>query len=139
MHRPSAAPVLAALLGVAVGAACGPVSPRPAQPPATLSAPAAELAGQGEQVYAQQCAACHGSTGQGGAGPPVGGTSAALTKFRTAAGLYGSVQRAMPQGRPGSLTPDEYFQVLSYLLVENRYVAQDAMLPYAQLGTIELR
>ena len=44
----------------------------------------------------------------------------ALQKFGTAYNLFGFVKAAMPFQRPGNLSDEEYYQILSFLLRENK-------------------
>jgi len=44
----------------------------------------------------------------------------ALKKFGTAANLFGFTKAVMPFQRPGALSDEEYYQILSYLLRENK-------------------
>ncbi|HLO14263.1 MAG TPA: c-type cytochrome [Anaerolineales bacterium] len=48
--------------------------------------------------------------------------SGSLAKFPTAANLYGFVHAAMPFQRPNSLTDEQYYQVVSFLLRENALI-----------------
>ena len=45
--------------------------------------------------------------------------SGSLAKFATAANLYGFIRAAMPFQKPGSLTDDEYYQIVAFLLRQN--------------------
>lgn len=44
---------------------------------------------------------------------------ASLNKFATAANLYGFIRAAMPLQNPGSLTDEEYYQIVAFLLRKN--------------------
>jgi mono/diheme cytochrome c family protein len=92
----------------------------------------------GRAPDAPRCAACHGAEGQGGAAPllvatgPGSGLADDYRLPRTignywpyATTLYDYVRRAMPQNAPGSLTPDEVYAVVAFLLAENRAVPPD--------------
>ena len=79
------------------------------------------LAQQGQSVYTGNCAGCHGASGQGVTAPAVIGASAALGKYNTAKGLLGFISAAMPLSSPGSLSHQDYLNVLCYLLVQNNY------------------
>lgn len=77
----------------------------------------------GAQVYARQCAGCHGARGEGG-GPndpdaPLLVGPRGLTGFRTAQDLYDFTVDTMPQDLPGSLAPEDYWAILAWLLAEN--------------------
>jgi alcohol dehydrogenase (cytochrome c) len=69
----------------------------------------------GAQVYQQRCAACHGAQLQGVSAPALTGPGFAnshlnLTNVRTI------VTTQMPLGAPGSLTPQQYADVIAFLL-----------------------
>lgn len=66
---------------------------------------------KGHELFVQRCEVCHIRGGMGDELRPL--------NFRfhgTAQGLYNYVSRAMPWGAPGTLTDDEYWAVLAYLL-----------------------
>lgn len=70
------------------------------QPPAP-SVPAAGAVGepgQGENLYAQHCAACHGAAGQGGIGPAL--TGADFSYGRSAEAVAESIRNGRPGGMP---------------------------------------
>src|SRR5260370_32349537 len=72
---------------------------------------------RGEAIYAAQCAACHGSEGNGVGStiPPLWGPES----FNDAAGMYGIenmaafVVKNMPPTSPASLTPPQPFALYS--------------------------
>jgi hypothetical protein len=45
--------------------------------------------------------------------------SGSLAKFPSAANLYGYIHAAMPFQKPNSLTDEEYYQIVSFLLRQN--------------------
>jgi thiosulfate dehydrogenase len=79
---------------------------------------------RGGAVYAAQCAACHGSEGTavGSNVPPLWGSES----FNDGAGMYqvenmaAFVVRNMPPTNPGSLTPQQAFDVSSYIHTKPR-------------------
>ena len=98
---------------------------------------------QGARVYAEKCAACHGARGEGvgtayprlvGREPRQGFPFGQDLKYVKTVGNYWPhattlvdyVRRAMPQTAPGSLTDDETYAVVAWLLAENEIVAKDA-------------
>ncbi|NKB87206.1 MAG: c-type cytochrome [Acidobacteria bacterium] len=103
---------------------------------------------EGATLYAIQCAVCHGATGI--EGPDValaepGGswedtpTSRAIGVYWPhATTLYDYIQKAMPMATPGTLTPDETYAVIAYLLHINGLVPADAELDAASLVAIEM-
>lgn len=106
---------------------------------ATGGATAGELAMAGQEVYAQECAECHGDEGGGGTGPAVIGDGAQLGTYGDAQRLYDYISATMPQNNPGSLSDQQYLEVLAYMLVENELVSSDQAMAFGELNTISLR
>jgi cytochrome c len=102
----------------------------------------------GSEVFAQQCAACHGDKGEGGVGDRlVGGqgTLATAKPVRTvgsywpyATTLFDYIRRAMPQNAPQSLSNDDVYAVSAYVLSLNGLVASDATLDAQSLAAIKM-
>ena len=92
----------------------------------------------GAKTYAQKCAVCHGTRGEGlgpyprliGAEPRQGfpfGTDPGIPKtignyWPYPTTVYDYVHRAMPFTAPGSLAPDEVYGLVAFLLAENQVV-----------------
>lgn len=87
--------------------------------------PENSAAAEGAQVYAIQCASCHGTGGEGFIGPPVIGPDAALGSYVNGRRLLEYMSATMPQSNPGGLSDAQYQQVLAYLLVRNGFVDPD--------------
>jgi mono/diheme cytochrome c family protein len=103
---------------------------------AQSSAPAvftADQATQGATVYQGQCAACHGASLEGVAGPALKGENfkaMAAAQQLNASSMLLVIAQSMPQSDPGSLTPEQYNQVTAYILQQNGYPAgSDALTP----------
>jgi mono/diheme cytochrome c family protein len=88
-------------------------------------AAARQASPKGAQVYAKQCADCHGRDGAGiGTSPAVmGGDALGLTgsgrpQFKTAQDVFEYVQSSMPlpKSKAGSLSDGEYWAVTAYIL-----------------------
>jgi mono/diheme cytochrome c family protein len=102
----------------------------------------------GQEVFDQQCAACHGAKGEGAVGDRlVGGqgTLATPTPVRTvgsfwpyAPTLFDYIRRAMPQNAPQSLSNDDVYAVSAYILNLNGLLAADAMLDAKTLSAIKM-
>lgn len=114
-------------------------------PDGTGLPPGSGTVAQGADVYAAQCAACHGPTGTEGPNdrlvgrePREGfpfGQSPEMRSMRTignywpyATTLYDYIHRAMPQATPGTLTPDEVYSLVAFLLHKNEIIAEDAVM-----------
>ena len=100
------------LLGCAFAGAC-------ADPPDTRRA---QLA-RGEEVYRAQCYACHEVEGSIG----VELSSRVLRYYENAGALLAYTRLAMPYSAPGSLTEQEYLDLVAYL-VDSRELASDVVL-----------
>jgi mono/diheme cytochrome c family protein len=99
--------------------------------------PGSGVPSQGAVIYARKCAACHGATGTEGPferlvgreprqGFPFG-RDPRLVKtvgnyWPYASTLYDYVNRAMPLDAPGSLTPDEVYSLVAFLLWRNEII-----------------
>ncbi len=104
--------------------------------------------GHGQEVFEQQCAACHGAKGEGGVGDRlVGGqgTLAAPKPIRTvgsywpyAPTLFDYIRRAMPQNAPESLSNDDVYAVSAYILHLNGLLPADATLDAKALSAIKM-
>ncbi|MDR6582402.1 cytochrome c [Herbaspirillum frisingense] len=103
---------------------------------------------QGQRVYAQTCAACHGDRGQGNpADALVGGRGSLATAkplktigsfWPYATTVFDFINRAMPYNAPKSLTADEVYAVTAYLLHLNGIVAADAVLDAVSLPKVRM-
>src|ERR1700755_255836 len=103
---------------------------------------------RGREVFDQQCAACHGTKGEGGIGDRlVGGqgTLATPKPVRTvgsywpyAPTLFDYIRRAMPQNAPQSLSNDDVYAVSAYILNLNGLLPSDATLDAKTLSAIKM-
>jgi mono/diheme cytochrome c family protein len=91
-----------------------------------------QQARQGEQVYKQSCASCHGGELQGVSAPPVGGkrfmTKAKILEW-SVDDMRNLVVSSMPVNNPRSLSDKQYADVLAYLLAVNCYPAGNTPFP----------
>ncbi len=102
----------------------------------------------GREVFAQQCAACHGEKGEGGVGDKlVGGqgTIATAKPVRTvgsywpyAPTLFDYIRRAMPQNAPQSLSNEDVYAVSAYILNLNGLLPADGTLDAKTLAVIKM-
>jgi polar amino acid transport system substrate-binding protein len=86
---------------------------------------------EGGKLYGKHCAKCHGKAGEGTKkAPPVVGKEALplapratqkvrKTEFHTAQDVAEFVSTKMPANKPGSLKPDEYYEILAFDLDAN--------------------
>ena len=85
---------------------------------------APDQATRGKGSYNANCAVCHGSSLQGGAGPALSGASfAAKWRDRPLRDLYTVAHDQMPLTAPGKLPPTTSFDILAYLLSFNGFQA----------------
>jgi mono/diheme cytochrome c family protein len=83
-----------------------------------------EQAARGQVVYDRQCSTCHGWDLAGRNARPLTGE----TFFRSwgedsLSSLYTVVHDSMPRNAPGTLTDQEYLDIVAYLLQRNEYPA----------------
>ncbi len=96
------------------------------------------LADAGKQVFGSICATCHGANGEGLKGPAIIDADANLGIYGDGKGLYDYVSQNMPQDSPGSLSPEEYLQVVAYLLVRNGFVKPGTVITMSNLSSFPL-
>jgi len=102
----------------------------------------------GREVFAQQCAACHGAKGEGGIGEQlVGGQGTLATPkpvktvgsyWPYAPTLFDYIRRAMPQNAPESLSNDDVYAVSAYILSLNGLLSADAILDARTLSEVKM-
>ena len=103
----------------------------------------------GEEVYADRCASCHGDFGEavdrwpvlvGGEGTLNGHDPVKTTGsyWPYASTMFDYIYRAMPFGEAQSLTHDETYQIVAYLLYMNDIIDDEFELNQENIGTIEM-
>ncbi|QDW41778.1 cytochrome c [Bradyrhizobium sp. KBS0727] len=108
---------------------------------------------RGEEVYAEQCAACHGTFGEGeGRFPKLVGGQGTLKGERPeptvgsywpfAPTLWDYINRAMPMPAPHTLSADDVYALTAYVLnlndiVPNEFVADRTSLPTVKMPNSE--
>jgi mono/diheme cytochrome c family protein len=110
-------------------------------------------AADGGVTYAAKCAVCHGKTGTEGpndvlVGPGPGGVfpSGKETEVRRTIGNYWPyattvfdyIRRAMPTPAPGSLTDDEVYGLVAFLLAANAIIPDDAVMDATTLPKVAM-
>ncbi|MEK6804965.1 MAG: cytochrome c [Nitrospirota bacterium] len=103
---------------------------------------------QGAAIYADKCAACHGPTGtEGPKDRLVGGQGSLATAHPVktigsfwpyATTLYDYIHRAMPLNAPQSLTPDEVYAVIAWLLHQNGIIPADMIINAQTLPAVKM-
>lgn len=116
---------------------------------------------RGMELWEAQCASCHGVFGESNEifTPIVGGTTAddiktgrvkslvtgsspqrtTLMKVPTVSTLFDYIQRAMPWTSPKSLSPDDVYAILAYLLNLGEIVPADFELSDANIREVQAR
>jgi S-disulfanyl-L-cysteine oxidoreductase SoxD len=116
--------------------------------------PGSGTAQQGAAVFTKNCAQCHGPNGQGMPpaypqllGGPKGGFNFAEDPSipRTignywpyATTLFDYIRRAMPLTAPGSLTPDQTYAVVAFLLTREGLLSDSAILDARSLPAVQM-
>lgn len=102
---------------------------------------------EGEAVYLRRCAPCHGPTGTEipalrlVSTEPWGdfpASRAVGNYWPYATTLYDYIVRAMPQDAPGSLTANETYAVIAYVLHLNQIVPADAVMDASTLPAVQM-
>ena len=118
--------------------------------PDGLGAPAGSgNALDGEEIYAERCSACHGDFGEAVDNWPVlvggAGTLTSHDPVKTtgsywpyASTMYDYIYRAMPFGEAQSLSHDETYQIVAYLLYMNDIIDDEFEVNHDTIGTIEM-
>lgn len=108
-------------------------------------------AAEGRDVYARRCARCHGPKGEGGdepkQSPLVGGRGSMKTAkplktvgsyWPYATTVWDYVNRAMPLDRPGTLTHNQVYSLVAFILHMNGIVAENDVLDAKTLPKIQM-
>jgi mono/diheme cytochrome c family protein len=109
--------------------------------------PGSGTVAQGATVYAQRCASCHGATGTEGPADGLVGTepwgewpvNASVGNYWPyATTLYDYIVRAMPQDKPGTLTANETYAVIAWILNQNKLVPENAVMNATTLPRVAM-
>ena len=106
-------------------------------------------AADGEEVYAERCASCHGDFGEGVDRWPIlaGGLGSLATGdpvktvgsyWPYASTVYDYVYRAMPFGEAQSLTHDETYQVVAYILNMSDVIDDEFVLSNETIASVKM-
>jgi S-disulfanyl-L-cysteine oxidoreductase SoxD len=113
--------------------------------------PGKGTAAEGKTVYEAKCRSCHGADGQGGQFDRlVGRDSGPNWNFATdpklvktvgnywpyASTLFDYTRRAMPFMAPGTLTADETYGLVAYILSLNKIVPEDMVMDQSSLPKV---
>ena len=108
---------------------------------------------EGAKIYATKCQSCHGPNGIGASADRLVdrdsgknwdfATNAKLVKtvgnyWPYATTLFDYTQRAMPFMQPGTLTPDDTYSLVAYILALNKIVPDDAVMNRTTLPAVKM-
>jgi cytochrome c len=103
---------------------------------------------QGEAIYAQKCALCHGEKGVSPAQgflPMVGpskfdkiNTMKTVPYYKYATTLYDVMRRSMPYSVPKTLTDDELYALSAYILALNKIIREDEVMDAKTLPQVKM-
>jgi S-disulfanyl-L-cysteine oxidoreductase SoxD len=112
--------------------------------------PGSGTAQQGEKIYSQKCAGCHGKTGTEGQTAPrlIGGQGTLTTTapmktigsfWPYSTTIWEYINRAMPwKGGEGSLRPDEVYALTAFLLYKNGIIQETTVIDAKSLPKIQM-
>jgi cytochrome c len=106
----------------------------------------------GAAIYAEKCAACHGATGSEGPYETLVGTMSLADQIKVrrrpartignmwpyAPVLFDYVRRTMPFPQPGTLSAEEVYSVVGWLLYRNGLLPADATIDARVLSQIKM-
>ena len=87
------------------------------------------------------CTMCHGPTGSEGPAPRLVGKGTprgGLRGWPFATSIWDFINRAMPQGQEGRLTPDEVYALTAFLLSENGVIEEGYVLDSNSLPRVQM-
>lgn len=109
-----------------------------AKPKKGKGAPAlftAEQAALGKKTYEEKCAFCHAPDLNGRAGPALRGKFfAAPSHGYKLRDIFKIVAENMPATAPGSLSHEEYVQIMAYILLNNGYPAGGSAMTFEEIS-----
>jgi cytochrome c len=111
--------------------------------------PGRGTAKDGEELYVQHCAACHGDFGEGVDRWPalMGGRGSLATGeprrtigsfWQHAPAVFDYIRRAMPYAAPQSLTNDAYYAITAYVLHLNELVGEEDVMDRETLPRVAM-
>jgi S-disulfanyl-L-cysteine oxidoreductase SoxD len=104
----------------------------------------------GREIYAQQCASCHGQSGIEGPAPRMAGAPGPLNlsnpfmaltvggMWPYATSIFDYIRRAMPPYNPKSLNSNEVYSLTAYILYLNGLVKENTVIDAESLPKVEM-
>jgi S-disulfanyl-L-cysteine oxidoreductase SoxD len=103
---------------------------------------------EGQTIYDERCASCHGTFGESNSYLQIAGGVGSLgtdqpvrttgSKLNYATTLWDYINRAMPFNAPKSLSPDEVYALTAYVLNLNDILPADAVLDQHSLPAVKM-
>ena len=97
---------------------------------------------EGAKVYAAKCASCHGAKGEGRSADRLVGNEpnqrTVGNYWPYATTLYDYTFRSMPFPQPGTLTPNETYALVAFILNLNGIVPDDAVMNATTLPAVKM-
>ena len=109
--------------------------------------PGGGKAAEGQQIFAEKCAACHGQKGEGGlaarviGGPPkatLDGGKVIANYYPYATTVFDFIRRSMPWNAPRTLTDHEVYALTAYLLAANKLIGEDEEMNATSLPKVKM-
>jgi mono/diheme cytochrome c family protein len=118
-------------------------------PDGTNLPPGSGAAAVGAKIYAEKCSSCHGVDAKGGSNPalitdlPLKGNGIEANKtiknfWENPTTLFDYIRRAMPWPAPRTLTNDEVYALVSYILAGNNIIDKNAVMDAKTLPKVEM-
>ena len=106
-------------------------------------------AAQGAPIYAQKCALCHGDKAEGrppysrliGGGPitSISGAEKTIANFYPyATTVFDIIRRAMPWQQPRTLSDDEVYALVAFILAGNKLIAESEVMNAQTLPKVRM-
>ncbi len=104
-------------------------------------------AADGAKIFAEKCTLCHGDHGQGGraarlvGGPPrasLDGGKTIANYWPYATTLFDFIRRAMPFTQPRSLSDQEVYALVAFILAENKLIGEGDEMNAATLPKVRM-
>jgi mono/diheme cytochrome c family protein len=100
----------------------------------------------GAKLFASRCSGCHGPSGQGGPGGPALVGKAALpvesagrkVPLKNADDLFKFTKSTMPPNKAGSLTDEQYYAVVAFVLKSNGVAVDDKQVDAASAPSLPI-
>ena len=109
--------------------------------------PGGGKAADGQKIFAEKCAACHGEKGEGGlaarviGGPPkatLDGGKVIANYYPYATTVFDFIRRSMPWSAPRTLTDQEVYALTAYILAANKLIPEDQEMNATTLPQVKM-